>query len=116
MTEDSTASQQAHNSDRADDEGPLPTFLRPLFWEIDFDRLRVPGHERYIIERVLEYGDDQAIRWLCRTFEPDAIADVVRRSRKISPNTATLWALVLDIPREQIVCLSKHYRLMPDVF
>ena len=115
MTEDSTASQ-VHNPDRPDDEGPPPTFLRPLFWEIDFDRLRVPGHERYIIERVLEYGDDQAIRWLCHTFEPDAIADVVRRSRKISRNTATLWALVLDIPKEQIVCLSKRYQLTPDVF
>ena len=98
------------------DGAPLPEFLRPLFWEVDFGQLRVQGHERYVIERVLEYGDDEAIRWLYHTFGPHAIAKVVQRSRKISRNTATLWALVLDIPREQVQCLSKRYRLTPDVF
>jgi hypothetical protein len=43
-------------------EGPLPEFLRPLFWEIDFDRLRLPERETYVIERVLEYGDLPAVR------------------------------------------------------
>ena len=86
----------------------LPAFLRPIFWDTDFDRLRVHGHERYVIERILEYGDDQAIRWLRRTFDAEVIADAVRRSRLISPNTANLWALVLNIPREEIRCFSKH--------
>lgn len=111
-----TTLRQEHMPDRADDEAPLPEFLRPLFWEVDFDRLRVQGHERYVIERVLEYGDDQAIRWLQRTFNSRAIADVVRHSRKISRNTATLWALVLDVPREQVQCLSKHYQLTRGIF
>ncbi len=89
---------------------PLPEFLRPLFWDTDFDRLRLPGYEQYVIERVLEYGNDEAIRWLWHTIGPSAIADVVRRSRAISPNTANLWALVLDIPREEIRCFSRHFR------
>ncbi|MFN3763486.1 MAG: DUF6922 domain-containing protein, partial [Anaerolineae bacterium] len=38
-------------------EDRLPEFLRPLFWDVNFDRLRIPGHERYIIERILELGD-----------------------------------------------------------
>jgi len=113
MTQESTPNQTLTHLDA---EAPLPEFLRPLFWEVDFDRLRIRGHERYLIERALEYGDDQAIRWLQRTFSPATIADVVRRSRKISRNTATLWALVFDIPREQILCLSKHFRLTPKVF
>jgi hypothetical protein len=90
---------------------PLPEFLRSFFWDVDFERLRVEGHERYIIERVLEYGDDRSIRWLWRTFGPSAVARVVRRSRRISPNTANLWALVLDIPRGQIRCFSKHFQV-----
>lgn len=97
-------------------DAPLPEFLRPLFWDTDFDQLRVPGHERYIIERVLEYGDDPAIRWLWRTFDPVAIAGVVRQSRKLSRNTATLWVLILDIPRKQVRCLSRHFQLTSGVF
>ncbi len=113
MTQESTPNQTLAHPNA---EAPLPEFLRPLFWEVDFDRLRVRGHERYLIERVLEYGDDRAIRWLQHTFSPTTVADVVRHSRKISRNTATLWALVFDIPREQIRCLSKHFRLTPKVF
>jgi hypothetical protein len=94
----------------------LPDFLRSFFWDTDFGQLRVSQHERYIIERLLEYGDDRAIRWLCRTYGVSTIADIVRRSRKISPNTANLWALVLDIPREQIRCLSKRFRATPEAF
>jgi hypothetical protein len=93
----------------------LPEHLRSLFWDVDFDQLRVEGHERYVIERVLEYGDDEAIRWLRRTFSSSAIADTVRRSRRISRRTANLWALVLDIPRDQIRCFSKRSLVTSDI-
>lgn len=91
----------------------LPDLLKPYFWEIDFSRLRLPERQTYVIERVLEYGDDQAIRWLKETFSPETIADVVRHSRRISKNTANLWALVLDIPKEQIRCFSTPSLPMP---
>jgi hypothetical protein len=91
----------------------LPEFLEPYFWEIDFAGLRLPEQQSYVIERVLEYGDDRAIRWLKATFAPKAIASVVRDSRRISRNTATLWALVLDIPKELIRCFSTPSLLTP---
>lgn len=84
----------------------IPAFLKPYFWEIDFAGLSLPERETYVIERVLEYGNDQAIRWLKVNFTPETIAAVVRRSRRISKNTANIWALVLNIPKEQIRCFS----------
>jgi hypothetical protein len=91
----------------------LPDFLQPYFWDVDFSRLRLPEREVYVIERVMEYGDDQAIRWLKATFPSERLADVVRRSRRLSPNTANLWALVLDIPRDQVRCLSTPFPPRP---
>ncbi|GAB4529265.1 MAG: hypothetical protein Kow0063_06170 [Anaerolineae bacterium] len=91
----------------------LPDFLRPYFWEVDFDRLRLPEREVYVIERVLEYGEDRAIRWLKATVPPEKLAEVVRRSRRLSPNTANLWSLVLDIPRDEVRCLSELFPPMP---
>ncbi len=44
------------NAERSSEEGTMPEFLRPLFWDVDFDRLRIPGRERYIIERILDWG------------------------------------------------------------
>ena len=83
---------------------PLPGFLEPFFWEVEFARLRLPDRETYVIERLLEYGDDRAIHWLKRTVSSEAIAQVVRRSRCLSRNTANLWGLTLGIPRSEIAC------------
>jgi len=91
----------------------LPEFLRPIFWEVDFESLRVDGREACILERVLEHGDDQAIRRLRRTFPDEEIAEVLRRSRGIPPDTADLWSLVLRIPREEIRCFSTPSPLRP---
>jgi len=94
----------------------LPGFLKPYFWEVNLADLRLPDQQTFIIERILEYGDDQAIGWLRATFPAEIIADVVRCSRRISRNTANLWALVLDIPREDIRCFSTLSPLMPGSF
>jgi len=91
-------------------EGPLPELLRPLFWEIDFDRLRLPERETYVIERVLEYGDLPAVRWLEKTFPSKRIAQVVRQSRALSLRSANFWARMLDIPLEEIRCLSTSFQ------
>ena len=85
----------------------LPEFLSSLFWETDFSELRISENSEYIIERLIEYGDDRAITWLLSTFTREQIGSVVRASRRISPNTASLWAVVLNIPKETITCLSK---------
>jgi len=89
-------------------EERLPEFLRPLFWDVDFDRLRVPGHERYIIERILELGDDAAVRWMFRRFSQDQIVQTLRRSRSLSRKSAPFWADILNVPRKRIRCLSKR--------
>ena len=84
----------------------LPPFLKRYFWEVDFETVRLPEYQAYVIERLLEYGNDEAIRWLKKSFSPESIAAVVRRSRVLSRRTANLWALLLCIPREEIRCFS----------
>lgn len=84
----------------------LPTFLKRFFWEVDFENIELSRRETYVIERLLEYGNDDAIRWLNKTFPAETIAAVVRKSRMISRRTANLWALFLELPREEIRCFS----------
>jgi len=95
------------------DEAPLPEFLRPLFWEVDFDRLRVQGHERYVIERVLEYGDLPEVKWMLGHFARQEIVQTLRRSRGLSPKSANFWAFILGVPSEEIRCLSTSFRQRP---
>lgn len=94
----------------------LPDFLKPYFWETDLARVHPRRHAFYVIERVIEYGDDRAIRWLRQNYAPAQIARVVRASRVISPNTANLWALILKIPRGKVTCFSKPSLLPRSAF
>lgn len=85
----------------------IPRYLKPYFWDSDFASINARRHSKYVIERVLEYGDDRAIRWLRKHYTPAQIGKVVRSSRVLAPNTANLWSLLLSIPRSEIQCFSK---------
>ncbi|MFW9914511.1 MAG: DUF6922 domain-containing protein [Candidatus Thorarchaeota archaeon] len=84
----------------------IPAFLHPLFWDTTFANIRLPDHQRYVIERILEFGDDQAIKWLKKNFTSSDIAATIRTSRQISWKTANLWSLLLEIPRKEILCFQ----------
>ena len=69
------------------------------------ESLDTEKHKRYIIERVLEFGDEDAYCWLFATYTDEEIAAVVKSSRRISPRTAVMMANFYDIPWEELVCL-----------
>jgi hypothetical protein len=94
----------------------LPESMRTLFWDVEFASIDPEHHESFIIERALEYGDDDAIRWIVRELPGRAIADTVRSSRSLSRNTGRLWSLVLGIPEGGILCLSTRSRMTPKAF
>jgi hypothetical protein len=77
-----------------------------LFREIDVRNIDIDRHRTYIIERILENGDDKVITWLARTYPKDAIIETVESSAIITGPTANLWALVFNIPQERIKCFQ----------
>jgi len=85
----------------------LPDFLVPLFWDVDPASL-LPGHESFVIERILNYGDIPAIRWMWQRFSDDAVTSVVRTSRRLTRKAATFWALVYDVPLGEVRSLAKE--------
>jgi len=40
----------------------LPEFLKKYFWDVDFSKLDKEAYSQFIIERILEYGDQKAIK------------------------------------------------------
>jgi len=89
---------------RGNQKFSIPRYLKPYFWDADFAHIHPHRHSQYILERILEYGDDRAIRWLRKHYTSDEIGKVVRSSRVLSPNTANLWGLFLAIPRSEMQC------------
>lgn len=85
----------------------LPLFAHKYFWDVNPTAVNVCKHYFFVIERLVEYGDDDCYRWLFKTFTKEQIIETVKCSRNISRKTANMWANFYDIKREEIWCLSK---------
>jgi hypothetical protein len=88
----------------------LPKYLNRFFWDVDTNNLDVNKYKVFIVERLLEYGDDLAIRWVMRTYPDDVLIDVIKCTRKISKKTAGFWVRYYNLDEEEVVCLSEHYQ------
>ena len=89
---------------------PPPGYLRPCFWDIKFEKLDPRGRPRFVIERILEYGGREAVRWMLDSYPREEIVAGLLRSPHLSPRTANFWALFFQVDGEQIRCLSKSFR------
>ena len=66
-----------------------------LFWDVDPKTIDFKKHAKYIIERVLDFGDDQEVRWVGRRYSPRLLKRVIQTSRVLRPETRNLWSLIL---------------------
>jgi len=76
----------------------LPGHFSAYFWDTRFTGRELLDWPEHTIERVLEYGQWMDIRFLREITGDQAIADVVKSSRKLSPRTVNLWKILLNIP------------------
>ena len=86
-----------------------PQFLKKYFWDIDFDKLDIKERQFYIIRRILNYGDERAIKWLTKHFSRNEQIKALILSRDLSHRSANFWTLILDVPKRKVKCLQKQY-------
>lgn len=84
----------------------IPQHLRSLFWDTNSDTFDPIAFPVYTIERVLEYGDEDDVVWLRRTFTREQIVDVLRSDRRLTPLSANFWALVFGVPAHDVAALA----------
>ena len=89
----------------------LPATAKKYFWDINADKLDVSKHSRFVIERLLEYGDFPELRWLFQNFSKQKIVDVLKRSRSLSRRSANYWSLILNVPKRDMLSLNKKVRV-----
>lgn len=66
-----------------------------LFWDVDPKTVDPKRHARYIIERILELGTDEEVRWLVHHYSSTVIKNVLRRPRSVlHEKTKALWSLI----------------------
>lgn len=70
-------------------------FRQALFWDANPRKIDVKKNAPYIIERVLEYGRDDEVRWLWKTYDKSSLRKMLVKSRALRPSTKSLWSLLL---------------------
>lgn len=88
----------------------LPKNFNRYFWEIDATRLDTKKRAYYIIERILEYGDTDAVKWMFQTYQKNIIVDVLKTSRALSLKSANYWTIIFNTPKSHVLCFSKQFR------
>ena len=75
----------------------IPQELERFFWNVDLKQLDTERNQRFVIERILEKGDDEAVRWLRAQYPEGALRGVVSESRRLSPKSRNYWGLTLHL-------------------
>ncbi len=70
-------------------------FRQTLFWDTDPKKINSKKHARYIIERVLDLGNDEEIKWVWHKYSHKLIEDVVKKSRALHSKSKSFWFLYL---------------------
>lgn len=77
----------------------LPKFLYRYFWESDVEALKSDENEKYIIERLLDRGNEKAISWLLKQYDKKTISEVVKHNRELSKKSLNYWIIVLGLEK-----------------
>lgn len=75
----------------------IPDRFRPLFWDASPVNIHIKRNARYIIERVLEFGDSEAIAWLQKVYTTRTIIDVLNASRALSDKSRNFWEIWFEV-------------------
>ncbi len=71
----------------------VPGRFRSLFWDTNLKNVHIKRNSRYIIERILEMGNLDAITWMQRVYTVRDILDVLATSRSLSKKSIHFWEL-----------------------
>lgn len=70
-------------------------FRQALFWDVNPAKIDPKKNAEYIIERVLELGNDKEVKWLWKTYNKAVLKKIVDKSRSLNFRTKSLWTLML---------------------
>jgi len=71
----------------------IPERFHSLFWDTRLNNINVKRNASYIIERVLDMGDLDALEWVQRVYPVQKIIDVLTSSRALGEKSRNFWSL-----------------------
>lgn len=86
--------------------GGAMNLSRVLFWETNYDTIDWDKHVRYVIERVLTYGNMSDWNAIRAYYGMDRIRTEMMQSRDLDRKTLSFLSCIFDTPKEQFRCYN----------
>ena len=75
---------------------PSEGFRQALFWDVDPKTIDPEKNARYVIERILDFGEPKEVKWLFDNYSKDEIKEVIDLPRsQVDRKSKALWSLLL---------------------
>ena len=71
----------------------LPQNLAKFFWDAPLRTIDPAVNKTYVMSRLLELGDDAAVRWMEQTYPAGELRQTINTSRSLSPKSRNYWKL-----------------------
>lgn len=81
--------------------------LKYLFWDVDFSTVNTKKHCRFIIERVIKYGELKDWHYIKQLYGLDIIKKEVTKIRTLDKKTLNLMSVYFNIPKEKFRCYTQ---------
>src|SRR3989338_11584503 len=86
---------------------PLPTKIPkkfyPYFWDTDPRRINPSEKPLFVIQRLLDWNEPLAWRWVLKSFPKNSIKESLTTLRGWSGRSANFWGVYLNIPKGDIL-------------
>lgn len=66
-----------------------------LFWDVNPKTIDPQKHAKYVIERIMDFGNDQEVRWMWQYYPKKQLKEIVTTSRCLLPRSRAFWELVI---------------------
>lgn len=87
----------------------IPESLYKFFWDVDPKKVNPQEKPYFVIQRLLDKGDLEAVRWARENFDSVTIQKTLKEYRDFSLKSASFWGLLYAVPTAQIKCFQEPY-------
>lgn len=93
----------------------LPSDFHQWFWDCRPESIDPEAHAPFILERVLEYGTLEAVRWALQSYGVERVKGFLRGRgvRTLSRKTLSFWASLLGLEEDECFERSSLSRSRP---
>jgi len=91
----------------------MQTLLKKsLFWDVA--KVDIRKNVKFIIERILNYGDESDFRWARKIYGDDKVKETLLKSRTLDKKSLSFWCQYFKL--DQNKCLKNQSAKKPSWF